>query len=1344
MVARVPMSSPKQTYLSSVARLALAGLLGTAVLSVPRPANARNFEVANAGALQNAINDAQNGDTITFKNNITLSSNLPNLQKNVTINGGGFTLSGNNQYRGVFVQSGTVAINNLTISNAKAQGGNGGTGFGNGTNGRGAHNFGGGGGGGAGLGAALFVAKGANVTVSNVALTNNQARGGKGGYSDTYDSFFQLRTSGGGGSMFGNGQDGGTTLDGGGAGDGGVPGFAGGGGGGGAGGFGGGGGGAASSQAGAGGFGGGGGGVGTGSTLGKGGFGGGNGGAGAGGGGGGAGMGGAIFVQQGGVLNLAGTLTVSGNSVAAGGGGVRANGGQAYGSGVFLQGNGYLLFTPGAGQNQTVSDAIADETGVAGSGGIWGLQKNGAGTTILTGANAYSGTAIVNAGVLEGSTVSLTGSGIEDNASVIFNQTGNGTYAGVISGSGGLTKTGAGTLTLSNNGNIYAGGTTVTGGLIAFGSGSNLGIGKITLNGGGLQWARGNTIDISSRLNPIGAAGGTFDTNGNTVTLGSVLSGPGGVVKAGSGILILSASNTYAGGTTVTGGVLRFTSDANLGKAGTGITLNNGGEIGTTTDTPAAASNGRAITLAGAGGVNVALHPFTWSGPISGPGAFIKDGPGELTLTGKNTYAGGTKLFGGTLQIASDAELGTAGTAITMAGGALRASGTFTSPRNVDVLRLGGSFLVDSGQTLTLSGVISGDQNITKVGAGTLILTGANTFTGNFFNNGGVLEGNAANLGGNIFFDSNAANTIARSVVFNQATNGTYSGNIEGVGSLTKTGPGTLILAGTNSYWQGTTVAAGTLQGTTASLQGTIVNNAAVIFDQATDGTYAGSMKGPGTLTKNGTGTVKLAGTSSVGGGTALNAGGLWVDGNLTSDVSVNGGVLRGTGNITGNVIEDGGRVEPGDIGILTINGNYTIDRGTYETEITPILVPGVGDDELVVHGMTKLAGNLLVLVDPRNNYTLGQPYDILHATDGVSGRFAAVATDPDFAGYLDPVVSYEPTDVLFRLNPTEKLFQSGQQAADMQTAILSAAAGVADTVLADSCDASAEGSTAPKSDCVIRPLGNGIHSEVWLRGVGGIGNLYGSGTRSSFTDNYGGMLIGYGVDFGHFTVGLGAGYLATGLNFADGSNATENTGVGFAYARYAVDRFRIDAMAGYGGGTVDGKRTLPGTGFTAESSRAGNFGLFAVRAAYDLPLGAYTLEPRAAFAYAHAHQGDFSESGASLLDLGYSGLNTNETTGRLTLRLKRSFTLAGWHLAPWIEGGVQETFSGLSRTANVSAGLFDETVAGISPAPTAGIAGLGIRLAAAKNLDGFIRYQGLFSGNGTANTFSAGLRYRF
>ncbi len=132
-------------------RLSMATLLASGALWTALPVRAANFDVGTDAQLRSAISSASNGDTITFTASITLGSNLPIIEKNLTFNGGNFTLSGNNLNRGLFVKSGSVAVNDLTIANAVAQGGNGGI----------PNNWGGGGGGGAGLGGALFVGEGA-------------------------------------------------------------------------------------------------------------------------------------------------------------------------------------------------------------------------------------------------------------------------------------------------------------------------------------------------------------------------------------------------------------------------------------------------------------------------------------------------------------------------------------------------------------------------------------------------------------------------------------------------------------------------------------------------------------------------------------------------------------------------------------------------------------------------------------------------------------------------------------------------------------------------------------------------------------------------------------------------------------------------------------------------------------------------------------------------------------------------------------------------------------------------------------------------------------------------------
>jgi fibronectin-binding autotransporter adhesin len=124
--------------------------------------------------------------------------------------------------------------------------------------------------------------------------------------------------------------------------------------------------------------------------------------------------------------------------------------------------------------------------------------------------------------------------------------------AGTIGGAGGLTKLGAGTLTLTGA-NAYGGGTAINGGALAVGSDANLGAaaGGLAFGGGTLQFLAGFT---SNRIVTLNAGGGTFDTNGNNATLGGIITGSGSLTKTGTGALNLLGANNYTGGTTINAG----------------------------------------------------------------------------------------------------------------------------------------------------------------------------------------------------------------------------------------------------------------------------------------------------------------------------------------------------------------------------------------------------------------------------------------------------------------------------------------------------------------------------------------------------------------------------------------------------------------------------------------------------------------------------------------------------------------------------------------------------------------------------------------------------------------------
>ncbi|WP_206244088.1 autotransporter-associated beta strand repeat-containing protein [Novosphingobium terrae] len=554
---------------------------------------------------------------------------------------------------------------------------------------------------------------------------------------------------------------------------------------------------------------------------------------------------------------------------------------------------------------------------------------------------------------------------------------------------GSLTVSGAGTQTLTGA-NSYTGGTTLTGGTLVLAGSGTLGAttGTLTVSGG--------TLDLGGTTQTTGAAtlssgtvqngalnAASYTTQGGTVS--AVLAGSG-TLTAASGTTTLSGANSYSGGTVVNGCTLALTGTGTLGATSGTVTVN-GGTLalgGTTQTTGALTLSSGTISGGEIDASSFTVSSGTISAVLGGSGALTKNDSGTVTLSGANSYTGGTTLNAGTLALSGNGTLGSSSGALTINGGTLNLGGnTLTA----GLLTLNGGSIQNGTITSTAgiaatSGTISGLNGAVglTVSTGTVAMSGINTYTGGTTVTSGTLAlssgtvmGNPASAlavaGGTLDLGTTIQtvgslnltggtiqNGSLQALTFN-VQSGTISAALIGTGTLTKTGAGTVTLSAANDYVGGTTVAGGTLAltgaatlggatgsgrgaltvtGGTLDLGGTSQSTGALTLSAGTiqngtlnaasygltGGTVSAVLAGSGALTKTGSDTAALSGANSYTGGTTVNAGTLVLTGALASGLTNNANV-NAQGSITGAILNNAGAVLT-VTGALVANGAVT------------------------------------------------------------------------------------------------------------------------------------------------------------------------------------------------------------------------------------------------------------------------------------------------------------------------------------------------------------------------------------------------------------------------------------
>ncbi len=720
----------------------------------------------------------------------------------------------------------------------------------------------------------------------------------------------------------------------------------------------------------------------------------------------------AVTVAAGGTFNLAGFAETVGSIAGAGN--------ITLGAGTLTAG--------GNNTSTTFSGAIGGTTG--------GLTKAGTGTLTLSGANTYGGTTTINAGTLTvaggsaipdasqvtltnvaGATLNLAASETVGNLSgggalggnvalgantLTVNQTAATTYTGAIGGTGGLTKAGAGTLTLSGA-NGYTGPTQINAGTLQLGAANRI------ADASAVTIAAGATFNLANNAETVGsvAGAGTIALGSATLTTGvdntstsfsGVMSGAGGLVKQGGGAFTLAGANTYTGATTVNAGNLIATNAAALGGVGSGTTVNTGATLeldGTLTYAEPVALNGAtlawaagnptlngAVTLTGTNTITGDAGTFTLGGVVGGAGGFDKTGAGTVVVTGNNTYAGLTQVSTGALQVSSSNGLGStaAGTNIgsnarlivngaaigaepvTLNGPGPLGAGAITSNGAASLagpITLAADSVIapNAGSTLTLAGPVDGAFGLTTGGSGTLNLNGT--------------------VGG----------TTPLAFLTTDATGATgiNAGLVRTSGGQSYNNPTTIGAGVTLQSTGGNLVAAAPVTATAGALSLAAVGS--VTFDNAANDLGTVGMAAGGNATLRDANGIALA-VSSVGGDLVLNANGAVTQ---TGAIGVAGtsAVSAGPGPITLTGANDfGGNVALTTIGVAQVNDINALAIGA----------SAVGTLTATAGAAVTLNGNI-VATDAGSSIVLAAPTFTNNAgaaaLDAGAGRWLVYSVDP-------------------------------------------------------------------------------------------------------------------------------------------------------------------------------------------------------------------------------------------------------------------------------------------------------------------------------------------------------------
>mgnify|MGYP003835644259 FL=1 len=776
---------------------------------------------------------------------------------------------------------------------------------------------------------------------------------------------------------------------------------------------------------------------------------------------------------------------------------------------------------------------------------------------------------------------------------------------------------------------------------------------------------------------------------GGDTSIGSTISGAGGITKAGTGTLTLSGTNTYSGGTAINNGAISVSGNASLGDSSGTLSFDGG-----TLQTTASFSTSRATTLnAGDGTFSVnAGTTLTHSGQISGTGTLIKTGSGTLILSAlNNNYTGGTVASQGTLRLNAFA---------------IFPAGDISNNATVEFN------LASAGGTANYFDIMSGTGNLIKTGTGLVNLFGANTYTGGTTISDGILNiaGTAGSIAGDIVNNSQ--------LVFGRSNAYTHAGNVSGTGVIEHFGIGTTSIIGDLTHTGGTTISDGILQigdgGTTGSITGDVANNSTLAFNRSDALTFGGVISGTGGLLQNGSGNLNLTGINTYSGTTTINSGILSVNGSIASSTATvnTGGTLGGAGTV-GSVTINGGTLAPGNsIGTLNIAGNVDFSAGgTYAVE-----VDAAGNSDWINATGTATLTNGTVSVTPEpGSYDFSTNYTILTAAGGLGGTsFDSVSSS---LAFLTPTLSYDANNVLLNLRRNNVSF-SALSGTPNQTAVgividelnTTSPGTVLDLLnnlfilTADGANQAydslsgvqhthgnhialqstsqfkgllfdrVEGNNNTLTDAGNPLLAGSMPAQRgwWLRGTGNYGEIDGTSNASGAHYKAGGIAAGLDVDLtDSLTAGAAFGYTRADVDVAHGGLGIDTYQAALYGRLTLVNDYYLTGMTGLGYHDMDSNRrvTVGPLINTAKADYDAWTGNIAVEGGREIALSANTsFTPFAGLEYALINRDSFIEKDGGVTNLRVDEEQQESLRSSLGVRIAHNWIAQDTRITPAAE----------------------------------------------------------------------------